>query len=155
MLAEDVGLSAVEAFIADHGMHASTPVDLDAIRDLYEIQLLPLSDATMGVAFVNEAGGVIGVNASLHPYEQRMVVAHECSHFLLCHPNSLYLCRMNDWWYYRVEMEAQRAAAMLLLPAGPLATMAIEGASLAEMQESFRVPSDLIRLRLKMALPHL
>lgn len=136
-------------------MHASAPVDLQPIADLYDIQHLPLSATTMGAAFVNEVGGVIGVNASLHPYEQRMVIAHEFSHILLRHPNSLFLCRLNDWWYYHLEMEAQRAAAAILLPAGQLATMALEGASEEELQDAFRVPADLIRLRLKMALPNI
>lgn len=146
-------LDLVGAFIREHGLHGSAPVDLGALYDLYEVRLLPLSPATMGAAFANEAGGCIGINASLSDWEQRMVLAHEASHLILRHPNSLFLCQMNDWYYYKLEMEAQRAAALMLLCTHKLLEMALESATLAEMAAAFRVPPELVELRLKMALP--
>jgi len=148
-----INLELVGAFVRERGLHKSAPVDLGPLYDLYEVRILPFSPAILGMAYANGDVGGIGINASLSDWEQRMVLAHEASHLILRHPNSLFLCQMNDWYYYKLEMEAQRAAALMLLCTHKLLEMALESATLQEMAAAFRVPPELVELRLKMALP--
>ena len=140
----------IDQLIQEQDLHAALPVDLGFLRDAFDVVYLPFSGSTMGFAFAGESVSVIGINAGLHPYQQRMVLAHEATHLLCRHPNSFYLCNLDDWFYLQWEWEAQRQAARLLIPRRPLLSLAIEGATVRDLQEAFRVPADLVELRLKM-----
>ncbi len=144
-------LDPIKRFVRRNRLHACTPVSLQAIYLLVDIRRLPLSSATMGFAFVGKTTKVIGINEHLHPFEQRMVVCHELAHQILRHPNSFYLCELNGWWYSRLELEAQRGAALILLPIRPLQALARRGWSVVELQNHFEVPGELVTLRLGMA----
>ncbi len=127
------------------------PVDLAVIHDLYDVEYLRMPEELLGFAFATKKTQVVKVNERLHRFGQRMVLAHEISHLLLGHPNALYLCEVGDWWYSRIEVEAQKGAAILLIPEKPLVEMARRGYSVREMQDFFEVPGELIELGLRMA----
>lgn len=136
----------VKLFITKHSLHRNLPVDLTPVNELYEVKLLPFSGATLGFA----CGSVIAVNEALHYFQRRMVIAHELAHLLLEHPDSFFLCNLNDWWYNKFEVEAQKAAALILVPWKPLAALVQRGCGIRDLEEHFEVPGQLLELRLKM-----
>lgn len=83
----------LRTLIRKHRLRDSIPVNLSIMQDLFDVRYLPFSPATLGFAFEH----VIGVNANLHPFQQRMVLVHEAVHLWLHHPNALFLCRLGDW----------------------------------------------------------
>ncbi|MHB1131692.1 MAG: ImmA/IrrE family metallo-endopeptidase, partial [Chloroflexota bacterium] len=109
-------LLPIERFVRAHDLHRLVPVELGAVRELVDVRFLALSPNTLGTAFGCEAGAVIGINRTLGRDERRMVFCHELAHLLLEHPNSLYCCKVDGWFYSRYERQAQQAAAFILIP---------------------------------------
>ncbi len=144
-----MALDLVSGLIEQCRHLSSYPVDLSPIYDLFTVRYLPLSTALLGFGYRGDPESLIGVNANLDRPAQRMALCHEAAHLLLRHPNSLYLCRLNDWLYFQYEMIAQETAASILLPREPLLALAMEGASYGELAEAFQVPEILVRLRLR------
>lgn len=143
-------LKPIECFIRAHDLHRFLPVDLRPLRELVDVRFLSLSSGTMGTAFANEAGAVIGINRGLGRDERRMVFVHELAHLLLEHPNSLWLCSFDGWFYSRYERQAQQAAALMLIPFEPLYRRLLDGFSLQSLTATFRSPQVLIETRIEM-----
>ncbi|MCL4371095.1 MAG: ImmA/IrrE family metallo-endopeptidase [Chloroflexi bacterium] len=144
-------MSPIERFIVAHDLHRHVPVDLGPLRELAPVKFLRLSEGTLGGAFANEVGCVIGINRSLGRDERRMTFCHELAHLILEHPNSLWLCRIDGWWYSRYERQAQQAAALMLIPFEPLRRRLLAGYAVEAVAGAFRVPRSLVELRVAMA----
>jgi Zn-dependent peptidase ImmA (M78 family) len=142
-------LDAVDELIGRYDLHATAPVDLAPIRDLYTVQFVSLSSHTLGCAYIGDPESAIIVNSNLNPYQQRMVLAHEASHILLRHPASFHLCQLAEWLYVRYEQVAQQGAARILISRSRLADLAVKGATVQEMSWYFQAPEVLIEMRLR------
>jgi len=76
-----------------------------------------------------------------------MVIAHEAAHLTMHNRDDYYSCRRGDWWHSRMEMQAQFAASLLLVPAGRLVDNVHDGATVEELAALYEVPHDLIMVR--------
>lgn len=144
------GLRPIERFIAEHRLHNCVPVDVQIIGDLWDVRIVQLDEGLQGMAVWSGKVGAIAVSADLDELARRAALCHEAGHIILDHPNSLYLCRLNEWLHSRYEREAQQAAAMILLPRAAVLQAAVDGATPTEMAGLFRVPLGLVEMRLEM-----
>ncbi len=140
---------AIPRLISRINLHASIPVDITPLIDRYEVQYHALK-TVMGFAFRYDHAGLIGVNSNLHRYEQRMVLAHEVAHLTLHTRADYYSCRQGDWWHNRLEMQAQYAASVLLVPTGSFIEDMCDGATVDELADRYEVPSDLVLIRFRL-----
>ena len=137
-------------FVRAYRLHECIPVDLAPLYDVYDVRLVDFSKAILGFCYASKHHTVIGINANLHPYMQRAVLCHEIAHHLLKHPNSLYLRSINESRYRHLEARAQEAAAIMLVPVRSLQLVGLNS-SVAQLEDYFEVPAELIDLRSRMA----
>lgn len=135
--------------LASKHRSVSVPVSLDWVYDQYTVKMLDLSPAILGVAHFNRARGIkgIGLNKNQHRYTQRMTLAHEVAHDVLEHPDRFFTCRLGDWWRARIELEAQWAASIVLVPFNRLFEAMMDGADIRDLEDLFEVDRRLIEIR--------
>ncbi len=137
----------VAAFVEKHSLHLSLPVDLSICYELYDIQFAPFKRRGFrGFLYRKGDAALIGVNARFNAYERRMVIMHEIVHDLrgdlnwFCVPNG-------DWFYRHVEESTQFLASQILIPRLAFERELKRGANLAELQDIFEVPMELLKRR--------
>lgn len=146
------GMCRLAGFIARHHLHGNgVPVSLASLIDRYDVRYVPFSAGVLGAAFFYKRLRIILVNGETTPYTQRMTLAHEVAHHALRHPNSYFECRDGGWWYDHLEMHAQHAAAVILIPGGEVIEYLAQGASTSELSHVFEVPESLVLMRVHMA----
>lgn len=137
----------VHQFIDEFGLHEHQPASLQQVAQAYEITLAPLSRHTMGAGILDGEQRLIIVNRSLSLAERRMVICHEAAHMLRDHSNTLHLLARNSWLFRREELEAQEAAARMLINRYWLEELEREGYSDAQIALILQVPPVLVHLR--------
>jgi Zn-dependent peptidase ImmA (M78 family) len=146
------GTARLAGFVSRHKLHAKDiPISLTSLSDIYDIRYVPLSPGVLGFGFFARGLRIVGVNADQPLYVQRMALAHEVSHHILRHPNSMFLCRADSWQYNHLELRAQHAASAMLIPFSRLMCYLTSGATISEMAEAFQVPEELVRIRCHLA----
>jgi len=109
------------------------PIDVERVaRDLNIVVTRTPSDDDISGFLLRHPGGkaIIGVNTLHHPNRQRFTIAHEIGHFVLHEQNEVHVDRAVVKLRDRAsskgedpdEVEANRFAAELLIPAGFLSS---------------------------------
>ena len=113
----------------------TSPVPVKRIAKALGAQLRfsRLDDELSGMIYVNKGTPIIGVNVLHHPNRQRFTIAHECGHLVFhkrqiekeVHVDKAFPMLMRDSissaGVNRMEIEANRFAAELLMPKSLLA----------------------------------
>jgi Zn-dependent peptidase ImmA (M78 family) len=135
---------------------ADLPVDVTALaRDFgIEVSYADLSDAQVAGKLVKDGERYrIVVNAADPPPRQRFTLAHEIAHYVL--HRDLMGTEIADDAFYRSslssaeEIQANRLAAEILLPADQVKRAYAQTKALAPLAETFGVSTEALRIRLR------
>lgn len=110
----------------------------------------PLKDGTRGFYDYYKRNGIICIDENLTDEEARMVCAHELGHFILHRKvNSVLLKNTTFLNTNRYEIEANRFAAYLLIPAEHLMEYAGYGYTIDQLACIFKVSREFMELRFR------
>jgi Zn-dependent peptidase ImmA (M78 family) len=147
----------------------SLPIPVDRIAKTIGAQLVfsPLDDELSGMVFVRGNQTIIGVNSLHHPNRQRFTISHEIGHLELhrqsiadhVHVDKKFTVLMRDinsaTGTDRVEIEANRFAAELLMPEWAVQRVLAENAididddvTIGELARKFHVSRQAFQYRL-------
>jgi Zn-dependent peptidase ImmA (M78 family) len=156
-----------QRILAEAGQGESIPVDVAAIADRLDLQIVEdrLDRAVSGLLYRDGDHVMIGVNSTHAPRRRRFTIAHEIAHFVLHKGRPVFLdhVRVN----YRDEMsstatdfeeiQANAFAAELLMPATQVTKLArlllatpgsTEASVLRELADRFDVSEQAMEYRL-------
>ena len=159
----------VEALLKKHKITAA-PIPVEKIAKLLgaKIRRSPLDEELSGMVYIKGKTPIIGVNSRHHPNRQRFTIAHEIAHLELhrdCIMNQVHIDRkfpvlMRDanstTGTERMEIEANRFAAELLMPTFLLAEMLKkkrfdidDEKPLLKLAKKFRVSKQALEFRIR------
>ncbi len=150
----------------------TVPISVERISRLLGAQLRysPLDDELSGMAFIKDGTPIIGVNSLHHPHRQRFTIAHEIGHLCLHRDhitNTVHVdkrfpisVRKRDATSAagteRLEVEANRFAAALLMPSKALDQILAEtridiedDEALERCAKRFRVSKATLEFRIR------
>lgn len=127
------------------------PVELEEIIRVMAIEVTPfdLPDSISGI--YNEIGGqpYIAVNSRHSAARRRFTVAHELYHFLTKHHEDIALAAATAAGMEEIEKNANRFAALLLMPEDAVRAIRAKGICLRHMAEVFDVSEQAMQIRLR------
>lgn len=126
-------LADIVRLLQDHGIEAA-PVPVEQIAlDCGLHVVRSAADASQGGFLLRAETSLVGVNSRLSTARQRFVIAHELGHWILGHEGPLLVCQsmleirkrsgVASQASHEQEVEANRFAGDLLMPAGFVADM--------------------------------
>jgi Zn-dependent peptidase ImmA (M78 family) len=129
-----------------------TPVDLSWIHDHFDVRYNYMGPDAPGLALRIGHRRIIVVDPTLHPYQRRMVLAHEAAHHLLGHVvgDMVLACHLFPDLNKDTELKAQIGASMLLVPINVLIDRTLQGYSAAQVAHECEVPVELVEMRLQL-----
>ncbi|MBX5167027.1 MULTISPECIES: ImmA/IrrE family metallo-endopeptidase [unclassified Rhizobium] len=153
------------------GMGLKTgPIPVERIAKSLGAQLRfsPLDDELSGMIYIKDGVPIIGVNALHHPNRQRFTIGHEIGHLLMhrsllsnvVHVDKQFPILMRDQLSSAgsdsIEVQANKFAAALLMPAGvlreELASMSFDiddSAPLEALAKKFKVSRQAVEFRIR------
>lgn len=144
--AVDAARRALAEFSRREGL-TRPPVPIDRIAGMLGYRIVRLHDVPdefSGMVSPREA--LIGVNGRHHEHRRRFTIGHEIGHVLLCHPPEARCTAVRARLH---NLEADRCASELLMPARLLVPLLEEGWEPAALARLFGVSVEALEVRLK------
>ncbi|SDY14252.1 ImmA/IrrE family metallo-endopeptidase [Eubacterium barkeri] len=108
-----------------------------------------LSGSTNGFYFYHNRSGVICIDSKLSEEKSRVVCAHELGHYVLHREdNSVFLKGFTYYTTNKLEIQANRFAAHLLIPDEVLLDYRDSGFCVSQIAAGLEVPKSILELKL-------